>query len=338
VKTPLEKRLISSRAQSSGILVPKLNEILASGVVKIETEADADFLHMLSMKQVQREDERKTGDGVYSPSGLASCLRRVYLSKNWQRLGLTRVELPAVEPRFYFLTGDFIHLKWQFAMWKLSLVEMAKWGRDPNYQPEFILLDCELPVMSKRGDHGGTIDVLAVIEGELVIVDVKGLNYRSFQSIDAGEVQPEYRIQVGDYMMLWNSGLRTRMKTLPDNIAEVTGWSEWPRVTRGIVLAENKAGPDAKHPAALTEYVVKSKDALPEVRSRLEVLRAHEEEGSLPEIECKTTRGFQFTGCPFAEICRREVRKRERKEAAADSDPKEYRVARPKRPNRSRRT
>jgi hypothetical protein len=329
--TPTEKRMIGERAQAGGILVPKLNEILKYGV-RIDSEADADFLHMLAMKQVIREQERTKGDGMYSPSGLASCLRQVYLRKNWKKLGLTRVELPAIEPHFYFMTGDFIHLKWQFAMWKLSLEEMKK------EEPEFILLDCELPVMSKRGDHGGTIDVLALIDGELVIVDVKGLNIRSFQKIDANESIHEYTIQVGDYIMLWNSGVRHRLKSVPDNITEVTGWTEWPRVTKGIVLAENKGGPDAKHPAALTEYVVRAKDALPEVRARLEVLRAHEEEETLPEIECQSTKGFQFTGCPFAEICRKEIRKRERREAAKDRDTKEYRVARPKRPNRSRRS
>lgn len=327
-RTPTEKRLAGERAQASGILVPKLNEILKYGV-GIEDEDDADFLHMLAMKQVQREAERKNGNGVYSPSGLASCLRQVYLRKNWQELGFTRIEGTAIEPHFYFLTGDFIHLKWQFAMWKLSIQEMKK------SEPEFILLDCELPVMSKRGDHGGTIDVLALLFGELVIIDVKGLNFRSFNKIDAGEVIHDYVIQVGDYMMLWNSGVRHRLHHMPENVVRMTGWSEWPRVTTGIVLAENKAGPDAKHPSALTEYIVKSKDALPEVRARLEILRAHEEEGTLPEIECKSTREYQFTGCPFAEVCRKEIRKRERKDAKS-GDTREYRLAKPKRSDRPR--
>lgn len=329
--TPTEKRLIGERAQAKGMLVPKLNEIIKYGV-GIETEADADFLHMLAMKQVLREDERKNGEGVFSPSGIASCMRRVYLAKNWKKLGLTRVQLPAIEPNFYFVTGDFIHLKWQFIMWKLSLREMARWAKEgPDYVPEFILLDCELPVLSKRKDHGGTIDVLALIDGELCVVDVKGLNVRGFQNVDSGNVQHDYRLQVGDYMMLWNSGVRHRMKVLPDNIKELTNWTEWPKVTKGIILAENKGGPDAKHPAALTEHIVKSKDAMPEVRARLGVLREHEEAGTLPEIECKTTRGIQFTGCPFAEICRKEVRKLERRENAKDRDSREYRLAKPKR-------
>ena len=108
---------------------------------------------------------------MFSPSGLASCLRRVYLSKNWKELGLTRVELPAIEPHYYFFTGDFIHLKWQFALYKLSLLI-----------PDFWLIECELPVMSKHRDHGGTLDVLVLYKGEAFIVDVKGLNVEDFMA------------------------------------------------------------------------------------------------------------------------------------------------------------
>lgn len=333
-RTPTEKRISSQRSQDGTILVSKLNEILKYGV-GIEDEADADFLHALAMKQVMREKERKTGDGVYSPSGLASCLRRVYLSKNWRKLGLQRVELPAIEPHYYFLTGDFIHLKWQFAMWKLSLMEVARAIKEGT-EPDFFLIDCEIPVMSKRKDHGGTIDVLAMIDGELVIVDVKGLNVRGFQKIDMGESIHDYTIQVGDYMMLWNAGVRHRLIEVPDVVRDMFGWDRWPRVTKGIVLAENKGGPDAKHPGALSEYIVNAKQSLPEVRARLEVLRAHEEENTLPPVECKSTRGYQFTGCPFAEICRKEVRKIEKRENAKDRDPKKYRLSRPTRANRPR--
>lgn len=335
MRTPTEKRIVSERAQSKGILVPKLNEILKYGV-RIENEDDAAFLHALAMKQVQRERERTTSDGVFSPSGIASCLRRVYLQKNWKKLGYTRVELPAIEPHYYFLTGDFIHLKWQFAMYKLSLWEMEKAAKNGT-EPDFFLIDCELTVDSKRKDHGGTIDVLALIDGELVIVDVKGLNFRAFQTLDMAESIHQYTLQVGDYMMLWNSGVRHRLIEVPDVIRDLMGWENWPRVTKGILLAENKAGPDSKHPAALTEYVVKSKNALPEVRARLEALRAHEEEGTLPEIECKTTRGIQFTGCPFAEVCRKEIKKQEKREDAKDRDPKQFRLAQPKSSDRPRR-
>jgi hypothetical protein len=330
-RTPVEKAIIADRVQAQGVLVPKLNELLKYGV-GIEDPADVEFINTLTMKQVVREKERRTGQAVYSPSGLASCLRRVYLSRHWKELGLTRVELPAIQPHFYFLTGDFIHLKWQFAMWRLSIMELTKAAENPGYEPAFVLLDCEINVQSKHGDHGGTIDVLCLIDGELVIVDIKGLNVRGFQKVDANEIQDTYRVQVGDYIMLWNSGVRHRLKKVPTHITELTGWTEFPKVTKGIILAENKGGPDPKHPAALTEYIVKSKDAIPEVRARLGVLRAHEEEKTIPAAECRSTRGIQFEGCPFAEYCRKEIRsleKRDRK--AADRNPREYRVSQPSR-------
>lgn len=322
--TKLEKQIRSTRAQSSTVLVHKLNELLKMPI-GVENDADATFLYALAMKQVEREAVRKSGNGVYSPSGLASCLRHVYLGKNWKQLGLDRVELPAIEAHYYFLTGDFIHLKWQFALYKLGLV-------DPN----FTLIDCEVPVMSKRGDHGGTIDVVCLNDGELQLVDVKGLNVRSFHHVDDGNPPIPYRIQVTDYMMLWNAEVLSGKRKPTKSMAEVLGADVFPKIHRGIILAENKGGPDAKHPAALSEYIVKLKDNLPEVRARLEILRAHEEEQSIPHIECVSTRGIQFQGCPFAEFCKEEVRAFER-EAAKDSDPSKFRLAKPKRTDRTRR-
>ena len=322
--TPTEKRIQQDRHQQKGLVVPLLNELLKSPL-GIDNESDANFLHMLAMKQVERERVRKEGDGVFSPSGLASCLRRVYLSKNWKQLGLSRVELPAIEPHFYFFTGDFLHLKWQFAFHKLS--ELCQ-GR------EFMLLDVEVALLSKRKDHGGTIDVVALIDEELVIIDVKGLNPRNFRPIDEGSPPHDYRIQVADYGMLWNSQ-RYLLGEHWERIAETLGWTEIPKVKRGIILAENKGGPDTRHPAALTETVINIQDNLPDVRARLELLRGHQEEGTFPAIECENTRGIQFTGCPFAEICRKEVKQRERA-AAKSRDTKQYRVAQPKRNRRSR--
>lgn len=324
-RTGTEKRIVAERSQQGGILVPKLNEILKTNI-GIDSKEDADFLHALAMKQVLREQERKRGDGVYSPSGLASCMRRVYLAKNWQRLGLTRVELPAIEPHYYFLTGDFIHLKWQFAMYKLSLVD-----------PDFMLLDCEVSVLSKRKDHGGTIDVVCLNDGELQIVDVKGLQRNSFYKVDENRAPHEYRMQVGDYMMLWNAAVTHNRIKPTASMKKNFGWEQYPKVHTGIILAENKGGPDARHPAALTEQVVKLKDVRTEIRGRLEILRAHEEEDTLPDIECVSTRSVQFQGCPFAEICRREVKRRER-ENAKGSDPKQYRVSQPKRNRRTGRS
>lgn len=323
-KTSIEKSILANRVQTDTWLVHRLNEILRHPI-GIDTEADAVFLHTLAMRQVKREKQRKEGGNVYSPSGLASCLRQVYLRAHWKELGFDRVELPAIGPHFYFLTGDFIHLKWQFVFWKLS-----------QYDPDFKLIDCEIPVMSKRGDHGGTIDVLALLEGELTIIDVKGLNIRAFQKVDAGDVSHDYRIQLTDYMMLWNAAVTHGLMKPHPNLTEDFGWKEYPKIHRGIILAENKGGPDPKHPAALTEQIIRLKDSLPDVRIRLETLRAHEEEKTLPEIECVSTRGNQFESCPFAEVCRKEIRKRERADTTS-SDPAKYRVSRTTRADSPRR-
>lgn len=319
-----EKIKKQNRVQSDGWLVPRLNELLKSPV-GIDSETDVAFLAWLAQKQVDRENERKRGQGRYSPSGLASCLRQVYLRAHWQELGLERIEGEAIEPHYYFVTGDFIHLKWQFLLYRLSLVD-----------PDFTLIDCEIPIMSKHGDHGGTVDVIALLEGELTLVDVKGLNIRGFQKIDMGEPSHAYRIQVTDYMMLWNTAVQHGRIRPDEALTKKFGWEKFPLINRAIILAENKGGPDPKHPAALTEHIVSFKDNVPDVRARLETLRGHEEEKTLPEIECVTTKGSDFQGCPFAEICFKEVRKREKREIAR-GDSREYRVATPSRSNRSRR-
>lgn len=321
--TDLEKRLKANRVQKGTLLVSKLNEILKMNL-GIETEEDAQFLHALALKQVERERVRKSGNSVYSPSGLASCLRRVYLGAHWQEMGLDRVELPAIEAHYYFLTGDFIHLKWQFALYKLSILD-----------PDFWLIDVEVPVISKRGDHGGTIDVVCLNDGELQIVDVKGLNRRSFYHVDENNAPIAYRIQVGDYMMLWNAAVTHNLIEPTPMMKEIHGWDKFPKIHTGIILAENKGGPDARHPTALTEQVVKLKEVKPDIRTRLEILRGHEEEKTLPEIECVSTRSVQFQSCPFAEVCKKEVRARERA-GSKDRDSKQYRVSKPKRSDRPR--
>jgi hypothetical protein len=201
-----------------------------------------------------------------------------------------------------------------------------------RFPDDFILIDTEVMVTSKRKDHGGTIDVVAYLPRleEFVIIDMKGLNVRSFKHIDEGNPPHDYRIQVADYGMLWNS-----QRTLTEDmmaVLEILGVKKFPTVKRGFILAENKGGPDTSHPAALTEHEIIIKENIPDVRARLETLRAHEEEDTVPEIECTSTRLIKFTGCPFAEICRGEVKAAEK---LARSDPRKYRVAQP---NRTRRT
>ncbi len=328
-RTNLERRL--SQRQQDGLIVPLVNELLKDSV-GLDTTADIEFLYYLARKQVEREKIRKQsydgGETVFSPSGLGSCLRRVYLSKNHREHGLVSVPVEAIEPHYYFITGDFIHLKLQFLLYRVSV----KW---PD---RFLLLDTEMPVMSKRKDHGGTIDALVLLDGEPLIVDIKGLNIRTWGKIDKGDVPGEYRIQLTDYMMLFNTMLESGRWKPSDSLLSYmkrVGMKEFPKVKRGILLAENKGGPDVNHPAALTESIINLKSNLPEVRLRLEVLRDHQEKGEIPDAECESTRLIEFTGCPFSEYCKPEVRQREAARIAV-SDAKEFRLAKPVRRNRSR--
>lgn len=323
--TPMEKRIAHRRrqAESGQLIVPLLTELLTHSSLDIVDEKDASWLYTLAMKQANREKVRKesydSGEMVYSPSGLASCLRRVYLSKNHKKLGLKRVELPAPEPHFYFFTGDWLHLKWQFAFYKLSLVN-----------PDFLLVDCEIPVASKRKDHGGTIDVLCIYKQEPLVIDVKGLNVRAFHSVDRGEPSHAYRIQVADYGMLLNSAITSGRYKVPHWVLSHLKMDSLPKLTRGLILAENKGGPDLNHPVALTEHIVDLKSNMPEVRARLEVLREYEEKEEIPAPECISTRFADFQGCPFAEFCRKEVKQIEAARVEA-FDPSKVKLARPKR-------
>ncbi len=327
--TRLEQQIISTRRtkRKGQILVPMLHELLKRKV-EIETEEDAEFIHTLMQLGVMREKQRQEGyennQMVFSPSSLASCLRKVYLSKKHQDLGLERVELPNVNAHSYFFTGDWIHLKWQFALYKLNQL-MPK---------DFMLLELELPVMSKHGDHGGTIDALALIYGEPFLIDVKGLNVRGFQNVDFGTLQDEYRIQLADYIMLFNA---QRGWPIAESWKKVLGLEKFPKIERGIILAENKGGPDSGHPAGITERIVNADENIPEVRLRLGELRRHEEANTIPQIECTNTRTIQFQGCPFANFCKKEVTAYERAHASR-KDSAEFRVATPTGNNRSRRT
>jgi hypothetical protein len=279
------------------------------------------------MKGIERERLRQEGydrnEMVFSPSSLAKCLRKVYLSKKHQDLGLHRVELPSINAHSYFFEGDWKHLKWQFALYKLNKM----------FPVDFILLDVEMSVMSKRGDHGGTIDALALVYGEPMVIDVKGLNIRGFQKVDSGEIQGDYRIQVADYMMLLNA---QRGWPIDEYWKEILEMDAFPKIKRGIILAESKGGPTPAHPAGLTEYIVNLDENLPEVRARLEALRQHEQSDTVPSIECTSTRTVQFQGCPFAGYCKKEVAAVERA-AIKNTDTSEFKVAAPKRGNRSRR-
>jgi len=211
-----------------------------------------------------------------------------------------RIRQTRIEPNFYFLTGDWLHVKWQFVLHKM----------DREGVEGFRLIDCEIPVTSKHGDHGGTMDAAIEIHNEAFAVDFKGLNVRAFRDATMGKVDPAYLIQLADYIMLWNSITHGQKK-----------------IERGLLVIENKGGPDPSRPAALTEIAVTAKDFRPEIRMRLEMLREHEKANTYPPPSCETVNGIQFQGCPFRKFCREEVRAIQRANTEGKDAPK-LRVAR----------
>jgi uncharacterized protein YjhX (UPF0386 family) len=302
----LEKQLKHERRTNRGILVPLLEDFMRMPV-NIESQEDVDWMHDLLEIMVDREERRNAKAKVFSPSALASCLRQVYLLKHHLELGIEKLAEVRIEPNYYFLTGNFLHLKWQFALYK-----MEKRINDPDI---FQLLGVEVAITSKRNDHGGTVDAIALVHGVPYIIDFKGLNVRSFGEITRAFVPHQYEVQLSDYMLLWNS---MRKRPYPFNIK------------KALLIAENKGGPDAKHPIALHEHVIGFKEHLPEVQLRLEVLRDHEKENEIPAPECITTKGFQFAGCPFQKFCKKEVKEIEASRRASSSD-SQLKVARPSR-------
>ena len=299
---------IRYRRKRSGLLVPLLEDLLREPL-RIENEEDVEFIETLLNKGIEREQRRNTRP-VFSPSAMAACLRQVYLTRHHSELGISKLKSMRMEPNFYFLTGEWLHIKWQFACHRLS----------QKFPDKFELVSCEYPIISKRGDHGGTVDVCCIVGGELLIVDFKGLNVKDFSRIARGEASG-YELQLADYMALFNSRPENRARNL--------------RIDRALLVVENKGGSNANHPIALHETVVELSDWIKPLRQRLKILREHENAGEMPPPECVSTTSFQFTSCPFRKYCRPEVTKiaAAKKKDETDSP---YRVARPpkKRPRR----
>lgn len=294
--TPLETRIIQSR-KAQGIIVPALQEFAKVHNLGVQDELDARFVNYLIIRGLEREATRQNAY-VFSPSSLAQCLRQVFLKRNHLKYGLVPSKVIRPEANSYFAKGDFTHLQWQLAIWKMC-----------SWHPDFEFVDAEVPVMGRMGDHGGTIDIILKYLAEPIIIDVKGINVRSFQNVVRGNIPEEYRIQIGDYMVLANADKKLPLK-----------------FKRAIMLAESKGGPDINHPLGLHEVEFRLEDVKPEIHLRLGALREAESKGEIPDIECTSTRTVQYQGCPFRKFCKKEVKARE---DANRRDPTKLKVAVP---------
>jgi len=308
--TKLEKQIRHNRTRK-GVLVPLLEDLFTRPV-EFDTDEDVEWMALL-LQDVQERQGGRAANPLYSPSQLASCLRYVYLLKHHEEHEIPLTPTRSVSAHYYFFTGNFLHLKWQYALYKLD-----QKINDPSI---FRLHGCEIQIMSKHKDHGGTVDALCSIYGEPSIVDFKGLNVRTFQEITRGYVPSQYTIQLTDYGMLFNAATR----------------SGTPKISRALLVSENKGGADPKHPLALHETEIQIETHLPEVRSRLKELRRYGDEKEIPPPACESTGQVQFTGCPFKKHCRKEVSAIERNiKRAAREDAEGFKVAVPRGRRRNR--
>lgn len=266
------------RTQKPGVLVPMIMNFMTENAVEIETQADLDFMTNLMALTAKREEMRRDGPRFFSPSSIGEpCVRKAYLARH-------AVKVPGAPspygllPHFYFLTGNFLHLKWQFVLHK-----MEQWISNSTI---FQVHAYELPVVSKRGDHRGTIDVVASIYNEPHVIDFKGLNQFSAKKISYGKIPLQYRVQVADYLVLWNS-----QRVLPF------------RIEKGLLIVEDKAGGDN----FLQEAVIKLARDGKRARRKLQELREWEQKGQMPPPLCKSLKDRNFTGCQFRGICFDEV-------------------------------
>jgi hypothetical protein len=284
VPTSKTQKLFRHKNTRKGVLVPLLEDLFM-GSVEVESQEDVDWIANLLSTMVERQ-KRRTSDPVFSPSQLSECLRYVYLLKHSKELQIPRLSINQPQPNYYFFTGNFLHIKWQFALYKL----------DQKLPDEiFKLIGVEVPILSKRKDHGGTVDALALVNAEPYIIDFKGLNVRTFGEITRGYIPRQYSVQLSDYGMLYNA----------KNVGK-------PKISKGLLIVESKGGPDPKNLIALHESEIEIETFLPEVKTRLKKLRKHGEANSIPKPECESTTTFQFQGCPFRKYCRKEVKEIQR--------------------------
>jgi hypothetical protein len=343
--TPTERRIIQTRhAKKTGaILVPILEDVLEHECIP-ETPQDFRFMDMLIRARTLPRQK-----GVFSPSMLGSCIRQAYFAKR----GEEKVLAGSPRTNGYFLTGNFIHLKWQFALWrahtlgKLELVsvpidEEEKIVRalclsgDENHSDEDYVrymdaLDfygngtrpgVEVRVHTRDNpDFMGTIDGLITVlpRRKAHIVDFKGINVIDYQRTLKRGAKREYRVQLTGYG--WNLNL----SDLPVEVEDC------------LLVSENKAGPDNSYsssPLALHETRVPVAAHLPEVKRRLRTLRWYDSRNEVPPPACYSTTLMAYQECPFQRYCRDEVkatqRERERK-AAKNGGKRNLKVAKPAR-------
>lgn len=272
--------------------MPLLEELFKRPL-EVETDDDRTFLVKLLEERTKQRHDR----GHYSPSQLAACQRAVYFA----RTGKKRSRV--VDPRAngFFAQGNFMHLKWQFALWRL------------HCQGKINLIAVEPYVENKRGDFSGHIDAIIELDGVIYIVDFKGYQPRLYQMITNGYIPEDAAIQLCGYLIIVSAGKTFNFK-----------------VETGLLVVESKSGPDERgSPLGLVEIPIQKETWKPEVNKRLKEQRGYEARKETPPPSCTSTRQRGFQTCPWSGVCLEEVKEIQEREKAPRGDPEGFRVAVP---------
>lgn len=295
--TAFEKEILRKRLRQ-GKVVPLLEELFKRPL-EIEDEEDRQFLLALFEKRSKQRHQR----GHYSPSMLASCQRAVYFA----RTGEPRARVVDPRAQGFFAQGNFMHLKWQFAMWRLyreGKIELVKIKGDTKPY------GFEVYVENKRGDFSGHIDVFPRIEDVPYILDFKGWQAHLYQRMTMGYVPEDAAIQLAGYMSILRVDRRINFS-----------------VDTGLLVVESKSGPDERgSPLGLIEVEIDRKTWQKEVNKRMREQRDYEANQETPEPSCHSTRQRQFQTCPWSGRCLAEVKQIQEREKAARRNSDEFRV------------
>lgn len=275
--------------------------------VEIEDDEDREFIRLMVLA---RSQPRKKG--VYSPSLLAECVRKVYLIKK----GTKRKKVERVQLSGFFNDGNWRHFKWQFIMWKMhkaGIIELIDTGS--------ICLGTEVPVSNESGDFGGTLDNLIYIPPADVVctIDWKGMNGAGFNRAIGNGPSLQYIVQSVGYARLANASLKFYRPGSydPNYPPETQATSERMRIADILIIGENKNGPvhnrKVKSPLGLVEFKISIAENQHYVSDRVKKLRSYDRRKEMPPPECKSTRIQMFKDCPFSGICRAEIERAERR-------------------------
>lgn len=322
------------------MLVPLLEELLELDTSTGPSTPD-DFRFMDMLIKARALPRRK---GVFSPSMLGSCVRQAYFAKR----DVDKHSAANPQTHGYFLKGNFVHLQWQFALWRahiaglielvpvpikheldildqfvingeLSKRERNAWAQALNFNDDMTRPAVEVRVVT--GDFGGTIDALVRFvlakKQPICVVDFKGINVIDFQRTVKRGAEPKYRVQIVGY------GNNVNLSDLPY------------QVDNCLLVCENKAGPtnsSSSSPLALHETKVGVEEHMPEVRRRLKTLRFYDHKNEVPPPECVSTTHMQFQECPFNRFCLEEVKQVQRERISrAQKSKRDWKPARNKR-------